>query len=507
VKTCSSSCLSWLHFLKSWSLRQSRGGSHTILATTQAIAHGLFEAIDENDWESIERSKQLHDYLSATANKFPEIHGIYFNDAEGRARLNSVSFPAAPHSITDREFYHLLKNTAAPVVVSRPFKTRIAQPVEAFNVSYRLTNPDGSYRGSIGFAVSIQNLLSLFPARVHADEPGIASSIFREDGALLVRYPPAPEGSSTSLSSNTGLMNAIRSQNEYSSEGLSRTDGVWRIYSVQRVGDFPLFVGHSKSHETVYSRWLDNLKTYIAFFLSSTLILVTLAALVLRSYAQRNRDLVENSTQLENLVAERTQHLNRALEEKTALFREVNHRVKNNLQIIGSLVRLRNDSGDYSDLERRIEAMAMVHQLLYSQAEAAALNLRDYLPKLCSALHASLGQGVKLEAEADEVAIDLERGIPFALILSEAVTNALKYGRPTSGTPEVKVSLRRRGGDLILEVKDNGSGFEDEPKTGHTGFGQFLIRNLAVQLGATVDYLHDDGALFRMRFPAEERSA
>jgi two-component sensor histidine kinase len=274
--------------------------------------------------------------------------------------------------------------------------------------------------------------------------------------------------------------------------------GIWRNYAFARVEGFPVYVGRGMSQAAVERRWYSNLVTYVAFFVSSVLVLLALGLFAWRQH----RIVLTNAANLEVLVAERTKHLNRALEEKTAFFREVHHRVKNNLQIISSLVRLQESHGEGPrNIEHRIQAMALVHELLYSRAEATNLDLADYIPRLCTALEATAERGATCTVDAIPALIDLERAVPFALILSEVVTNAFKHARPPIERLEVKVSLARDGKDLVLDVSDNGDA-GPAPDGSGKGFGLKLIRALTVQLDGTSGFRNDGGTSFTLRFPA-----
>jgi two-component sensor histidine kinase len=279
----------------------------------------------------------------------------------------------------------------------------------------------------------------------------------------------------------------------------SALDGKWRSYAFAKIDGFPVFIGRGISQETIEARWRRNLISYLAFFASSVAVLLALGYFAWRQHSL----LLATNANLEALVRERTQHLNRALAEKTAYFREVHHRVKNNLQIISSLVRLQQRHGEDSEtLERRIQAMALVHELLYSRAEATDLDVADYVVKLCAALEAASGYRDTCHVTAEPAPIDLERAIPFALILSEAVSNAYKHARPEGDRLRIDVGFRLEGGSYVLTVSDNGA--ETAPsKSGTRGFGNKLVAALSQQLGGDVSFGSGAGAPFTLRFPAE----
>ncbi len=471
----------------------------TIFQTHEVIARNVINRVRGMSWDEVRQSRPLHEELAQMARQFPQVHSIWINDAKGKAHASSLMFPVAEFSAAHREYFKLLKTTDLQVVVARPFMAASGPPDEVFNISFRMTNPNGSFAGFVGTAISTSYFKEHFTSLNSGDETGSASSLYREDGAILVRVPPLPNGG-TSYASDSAVLEQVRKTRSGEMERNSTLDGVWRSYAYAQVENFPVFVGRGMSQATVDARWRRNLVSYFAFFITSMAVLFALGFYAWRQH----RAVVANAAGLEALVAERTRHLNRALDEKTAYFREVHHRVKNNLQIISSLARLQERHAEkQGTLERRIQAMALVHELLYSRAEATNLNLADYVPRLCSALQSTAAIGARCDVSAEPVAIDLERAIPFALILSEAVTNAFKHARSEGKPVEVKVGLRRDGGDLELTVADNGPGVAPEAAEGQ-GFGLKLIRALSVQLEGVSTFTQEDGVnTFTLRFPAE----
>lgn len=471
----------------------------SIFLTHDVIAKSIISRISGMDWNEIGSSRDIHDDLADTARQFPQVNSIWLTDASGVARASSMMFPVPSLNAFHREYYKLLRTTDTPVVISRPFTVTAGDPEEVFNVSFRLTAPDGSFFGFVGTAISTKYFKDIFAALDSNNEPGQSSSIFRDDGAILVRMPPLPAGAEAKY--NSDVMDSLRKSDRVSVERISTIDGIGKEYAYRRVGQFPVYIGRGISESTVDARWRSNLVTYISFFVSAVVVLLTLAFYGWR----RHKMVVENAAQLEALVEERTRHLNNALAEKTAFFREVHHRVKNNLQIISSLARLQGTHGGNAEsLERRIQAMALVHEMLYSKAEATNLDLSDYIPRLCSALEASVGSSAACTVDATKAFIDLERAIPFALILSETVTNAFKHGRRDGQRLNLHVVLKQEGDELVLEVGDNGPGLSPTAESSK-GFGMRLIKALATQLEGTSEFVNGTGMTFRLRFPARRR--
>ena len=210
--------------------------------------------------------------------------------------------------------------------------------------------------------------------------------------------------------------------------------------------------------------------------------------------------------------------IERALAEKTSLLQEVHHRVKNNLQVISSLLSLKarnlagNERAALDESRHRVQAMALIHQLLYERHDFSGAALAPYLTRLCTLLRESSGRpGVALRLNvvppADAYALDIERAVPCGLLVNELVTNALKHAFPEGRGGTVDVGLRLADdGICLLTVGDDGVGLPEGVRPGDTTtLGFQLVSLLAEQLGGQLHVLaplqQGVGAHFEIRMP------
>lgn len=199
--------------------------------------------------------------------------------------------------------------------------------------------------------------------------------------------------------------------------------------------------------------------------------------------------------------------LRRSLAEKVTLVQEVHHRVKNNLQILSSLVALQADALDdrvvrdaLQETAHRIQSMALVHQQLYSHDDLSRIRFDDYARALCAALRASIAPSALLSVEGDPVEIQIERAVPAGIILNELVTNAFKYGRSADGRTAVRVDVAATAEGFSFTVADDGPGFgADPPRKG--SMGATLIAALTRQLRARRTQGPGPGARIRIDVP------
>lgn len=203
--------------------------------------------------------------------------------------------------------------------------------------------------------------------------------------------------------------------------------------------------------------------------------------------------------------------LRRSLDEKEALLKEVHHRVKNNLQVISSILNLQ--SGYVKDpltkdmlkeSQNRVRSMAWIHESLYRTEDVSSVAFDKYLEKLGQNLFLSYrmdNQLVELRFNTENVQLDLDRAIPCALMINELVSNSLKYAFPEGRKGEIELSLKARGTQIELTVRDNGIGLpESIDITATDSLGLQLVSTLADQINGTLTLTRKDGTTFTLVF-------
>ena len=208
------------------------------------------------------------------------------------------------------------------------------------------------------------------------------------------------------------------------------------------------------------------------------------------------------------------QDLAEAVAARDLLLKEVNHRVKNSLALVISILRLEaagvrgtSAADRLLSAAARVQAVAAVHGALYGGEDVRTVAMAPFLERLCAELAASVGadaRGVTVTVEADPVELATERAVPAALVVNELVTNAFKHAfGPEGGT--LSVSLCRRGADAVLTVSDDGTGTKGTLLEGaSTGLGGKLISTLSRQIRAVVERpAQERGYAMRLTFPID----
>jgi len=209
------------------------------------------------------------------------------------------------------------------------------------------------------------------------------------------------------------------------------------------------------------------------------------------------------------------QRLEDALLEKTVLLNEVHHRVKNNLQVVTSLLNLQADYAADPRLRAilaescgRVKAMALTHQLLYERKDFSRLDLGDYLNRLVQSIRSSYRGtgdriGLRLDVPESHVQLDLERAVPCGLLINELVTNAFKHAFAGERHGEILIQVNEDSDGLIcLCVSDNGVGLPpDSALAQGSSLGLQLVQLFVEQLHGTLSIGREAGTQFSIQFP------
>lgn len=207
--------------------------------------------------------------------------------------------------------------------------------------------------------------------------------------------------------------------------------------------------------------------------------------------------------------------IKKSLEEKKVLLREIHHRVKNNMQIISSLLNLqashtqdKNVVDILMESQNRVKSMAMIHEKLYQSPELARIDFKDYISKLSVFLRQSyvyINNAIIIETDVEDVHLNIDTAVPCGLIINELVTNSIKHGFPEDKPGLILIKLYESNGKYILSVKDNGVGFPETLDFRNTNtLGLQLINNLVLQLDGTIDVILDHGTEFKINFQSME---
>jgi PAS domain S-box-containing protein len=204
-----------------------------------------------------------------------------------------------------------------------------------------------------------------------------------------------------------------------------------------------------------------------------------------------------------------------SLHEKEVLLKEIHHRVKNNMQVITSLLSLQSKTirdehalSVFQDSQNRVKSMALIHETLYQSKDLSRINFAEYLQKLVAHVSRSYRlrpEAVKVNINVDNVSLPIDMAVPCGLIINELASNSLKYAFPEDKRGEVNITFGQSDAQYILCVSDTGIGLPEgfDPERGKS-LGMKLVRMLTEQLCGELECRNGVGTTFAVKFPEQK---
>jgi two-component system, sensor histidine kinase PdtaS len=407
--------------------------------------------------------------------------GVY--DVGGNA-VAAASSPAMPPAIADKDYFRAIVEGADWSLGSQDENAATGEAT--FSVAKRLVN-NGAFAGVIIVAIGGDVLNRL--AEPQGLGPGSTVSLIRADGWVIARDPSLSAPLDLSGTAAFGNLNAGET-GSYLSQ-VSPADGVARIVSFRHVGDLGYIALASIALDTALAELWRGIWTV------SLLIAPIAIALLVGSFI---------TARLLRRTQSTSRSLAAALEHNEILFREIHHRVKNNLQSVNSLLQLQPiPPAVKANMSQRIAAMSAVHEHIYRSETFSTVRVKDYLHTLIENVRAGYDPEIKVVEEIEDVAVDKDAATPLALIVNEVVSNCFKHAFADGRAGTVTISLVAEGeGHAKLRVRDNGVGFD--PAAPGKGIGRRLIDGFAAQLQGEVHQTSGDGSEFALTFPLAKSS-
>jgi two-component sensor histidine kinase len=421
--------------------------------------------------------------LDAALTALPSGGSLALYDPNGVVLENGGS-SSLPASIADKPFYAaLLDGPQAEIIARQDLDFSTGEPIIVL-----VRRLGGEINA--GFAVLSMPAAALEAfLKAQAPTDGSVISIARNDGVIVARYPLSVDAIDVNQSTSWEQISASESG---SYESRSPLDGVTRLIGYRHTPELGIITFGSVSKDAAFA----GLWSAIGIILW----LLVPIALALFVGSLWTAHLLRSSAQTQRTLAAAVAH-------NDVLFREIHHRVKNNLQSVASLLQMQPIPREIkTNMGQRIAAMSAVHEHIYRSGNFETVRVKDYLETLIASIRAGHDPDVHVTQELADLSVDRETATPLGLILNEVVSNAFKHAFADGRQGELTVRLARtEDGRGELTVEDNGVGFD--PQQPAKGIGRRLITALTQQIaGASrFDTAAGGGSYFTLSFPLASR--
>jgi len=471
-----------------------------------AVYHGLNELIKAKEYFllSLKTSEALND-KHAIAHCLSNLANIANEESDSENAL--IYYKKAYKLLSElgykNEMASVLNNQNKAYKMLGDFKNAIEASDKALSLFKEIENREGEGSTYVGLALTYFKMDKLEEAKYYAIQ-GLAIS--DEYGQLTLQ-----KAAHETLYEIYELQKDYKKSLLHHKQFMSINDSLYNEDNVRKITGLEYKYEFEKEKQTIEleqqkkdainAEKARRQKVVRNSFIGGFSLILLLAIVVFRSLIQKrkaNSKLITQNT----IISEQK-------EEKEVLLKEIHHRVKNNLQIISSLLNLQTKNikdkstlSAMADGQNRVMAMALIHQKLYQNSDISNIVFKDYTSQLLNqiaGLYPEL-KDVKREIVSDDIELDIDTAIPVGLILSELITNAYKYAF-VNGKGSIVITLKQTENNYILEVQDNGPGLpKDFDLSTASSIGLRLVRRLSRQLYGTSTYKYKNGSRFIITF-------
>ncbi|THD60404.1 MAG: sensor histidine kinase [Phenylobacterium sp.] len=478
---------------------------------------------------------QCADRLAEVAKRIPGYANLVRFDRRGRVACAAGDVPYDPQR-TLKPWFQRLQHGDPLVITRDPGATSAAQP--SVLTAVRAITPSGDFDGAFAAVITLASLqpsVSDPTLPAHADvalADAAGHYISETDGRA---FPALPAGWRDQVRLNGALIwygSDARGERRVYSAAPVAGDEVYVVLSAQSPGIlswarlnplsgilFPIMsfglalAAVLAVTDRVVIRWIAYLQRIAALYARGRFSVRPVQA---EQMPPEIRELAETLEDMADAIVGRDASLRDNLAQKDALMREIHHRVKNNLQVISSLLNMQQRAltdpaarAAMSDTRQRITALALIYRALYQGPDLKRVDLRPFLEELTAQLVAgeiAQGPAVRTELSVDALVIDPDRLAPLALFAVEAITNAQKHAFAARGGV-LTLSFRVKGEEAELEISDDGQAGEDA--LGASGVGRVLMTAFARQLRGRSELVRNaaGGVTARLIFPTPAADA
>ncbi|KFG67447.1 histidine kinase dimerization/phosphoacceptor domain -containing protein [Microvirga sp. BSC39] len=448
--------------------------------------------------DALSETTDASQYLAGLTQRSSASDLFLIIDHDGKAVGVSIPQLGEAVSFADRSWFKAHR-AGAESFVGGAIVGRLTKEI-LYTYSRRIPDLNGDFDGVAQVALRPAFLQEI--SRPYIEDDNVILGLWGRDGRVIARTGLTPNQTDTGVS-HTALFNEMEGQRSGTYRANDMGDGIERIISFRRLDRWPVTVTASVPVATALAAWTTG------FYWSAGITAIVLIALCWLTWIGVRLSHQTENTQKE--LQQANESLGKALSDKVMLLQEIHHRVKNNLQVTSSLLQMQarrfSDPGvksAFQETQDRLRSIGLIHDILYRKDTGGTINLQDYLGRLIPELSATYGavaRGIIVDLEAEPIVIDLDRGAPLALAITEAISNAFKHAFGPGEGGRILVSARRIDGRIEIIVRDTGKGVSGAPEN-DSSLGMKLIRSFAQQLGGQFSLTAEGGTVFRLDIPA-----
>jgi two-component system, sensor histidine kinase PdtaS len=424
----------------------------------------------------------LREQFDMAASKLTSLSALAYYDAAGD-RVGQGGPADIPPTISGTDYFATLR-AGETWAISPQFRTT-PDSAAYFAIARRLADA-GGFNGAAILFVQGQLLQQFWSPQALGDNS--TASIARDDGWIVARHPELE--TALNLGALPIFETILNSDHGTYLSPKSPADGESRVVAFRHLPRFGLVAIASISQDAILAGLWSAVRT-VLFLMGPIAIALLIGSFVTARILRQSES------------TRRT--LSDALVHNEALFREIHHRVKNNLQSVNSLLRLQPIPADVKrEMGQRIAAMSAVHEHIYRTNNFITVDAKEYLHTLVENIRASQSATVEIVEDLDVFPVDRDSATPIGLIFNEVVSNAFKHAFSADRHGVLTISLKRDADGMgRLVVKDNGAGFD--PAAPSKGIGRRLIEAFTEQIGGRSEWNFEEGARFVLTFPPAGR--
>lgn len=432
----------------------------------------------------------LQTFIALKASQISAPDYVMVADPTGQPIALSERREAPVVSLADRSWF-MAARAGRDNFIGAAVRSRLGRNY-VYTYTKRIVGADGAFQGVVDVAIRVPEIRD---PRERA--PGEAlTELWTEEGQLVV--------SNFMLFDRKGNVTPQRPPLRpwpKETSGFASLAGGNAILAFHRANGRHVIAAVVLDRSEVLQRW--------HWRIAQSAALLALAGVVLALLARIAGDLAERDNAVRRTLEQTTHALSSALAQRDLLLREIHHRVKNSLQVTSSIIQLQSRQFEdervrdaFARAQLRLQAISLVHDVLYQDKAEATIDLAKYLQRLANEIaraHNASEHGIGLALELAPVALPTEQATSLGLWASEVLVNAFRHAFPPDQTGTIRIVLTTKDGLVDLAVEDNGQGLAAERDRG--ALGMRLINSLAAQLHGKVDIVSASGTTVRLEFP------